>query len=126
MLEHLRLPQTHNHHTRKLRTDRSIKISSKRPLLRRARLTEKNLKTFGKMGIRARKSAGKKSTRQSSSRITTTDTKFGKKLQQNNIICTSFDAQAPDDVAEIRELLDQTRESEPPDSNGLRTIPYTY
>lgn len=73
------------------------------------------MKAFEKMGGRQRKSAGKKSTGQSSSTTTTTDKDFGTKLQQNKIVYTSFDAQAPDDVAKARKLLDRLRESEPPD-----------
>ncbi|KAH6716423.1 hypothetical protein BKA61DRAFT_721019 [Leptodontidium sp. MPI-SDFR-AT-0119] len=40
---------------------------------------------------------------------------FGTKLQQNKVVYTSFDAQALDDVANARKLLDRLRESEPPD-----------
>ncbi|KUJ07411.1 uncharacterized protein LY89DRAFT_725897 [Mollisia scopiformis] len=65
------------------------------------------------MGGRQRKSAGKKSTGQSST-TTTNDKDFGTKLQQNNIIYTAFDARAADDAVKIRELLDQPRASEPP------------
>jgi hypothetical protein len=67
------------------------------------------------MGGRARKSAGKKSTGQSSSTTTTTDKDFGPQLKRNNVVFTSIDARAPDDIDEIRELLDRPRESEPPD-----------
>jgi hypothetical protein len=51
----------------------------------------------------------------SSSTTTTIDRKFGRKLKQNNIVRSCVDARAPDDIAKIRELLDQERESEPPD-----------
>ncbi|ESZ90552.1 hypothetical protein SBOR_9059 [Sclerotinia borealis F-4128] len=44
-----------------------------------------------------------------------TDKDFGIKLQQNNIIYTSLDARAPDDIDGVRELLDQRRDSEPPE-----------
>ncbi|KAH7408975.1 hypothetical protein BKA64DRAFT_720342 [Cadophora sp. MPI-SDFR-AT-0126] len=39
---------------------------------------------------------------------------FGPQLQRNNVIYTALDARAPDDVADVREFLDRTRESEPP------------
>jgi hypothetical protein len=61
------------------------------------------------MGGRQRKAAGKIST------ITTTDKDFGPRLQQNNVVYTALDAQAPDDIDSVRELLDQPRVSEPPD-----------
>jgi hypothetical protein len=77
--------------------------------LKRAPLTEKNLKLFTKMGGRQRKAAGKIST------IITTDKDFGPRLQQNNVVYTALDAQAPDDIDSVRELLDQPRVSEPPD-----------
>jgi hypothetical protein len=109
MLEYSYLPQTNNYQTRKRR---SVDTGAERPS-KRARLTEKNLGAFEKMGGRQRKSAGK-STGQSST-TTTTDKDFGTKLQQNNIVYTAFDARAADDAAEIRELLDQPRASEPPD-----------
>ena len=67
------------------------------------------------MGGRGRKSAGKKSAGQWSSTTTTTDKDFGPQLQRNNVVFTSIDAQAPDDIDEVRELLDRPRESEPPD-----------
>lgn len=109
MLEYPYLPQTNNYQTRKRR---SVDAGAERPS-KRACLTEKNLGAFEKMGGRQRKSAGK-STGQSST-TTTTDKDFGTKLQQNNIVYTTFDARAADDAAEIRELLDQPRASEPPD-----------
>jgi hypothetical protein len=65
------------------------------------------------MGGRQSKSGGK-STGQSST-TKTTDRDFGTKLQQNNIVYTAFDARAADDAAEIRELLDQRRASDPPE-----------
>ena len=116
MLEYLCPPQTHHRQTRKWRPDRPIETGAERPP-KRARLTEKNLKAFDKMAGRARKSTGKKSTGKQSTgcTTTTTDKAFGIQLQQNNVIYTSFDAQAPYDVAEIRELLDRPRESQPPD-----------
>ncbi|CAD6442690.1 ad65608c-6b8c-4d06-972d-db91477303d6 [Sclerotinia trifoliorum] len=67
------------------------------------------------MGGQRRKSAGKKSTGQTCSTTTTTDKDFGTELQQNKVVFTSIDAQAPDDVAEARKFLDRLRESEPPD-----------
>jgi hypothetical protein len=109
MLEYSCLPQTYNHQTRKRR---SVEACAERPS-KRARLTEKNLGAFEKMGGRQRKSAGK-STGQSST-TTTTNKDFGTKLQQNNIVYTAFDARAPDDVDDVRALLDQPRESEPPE-----------
>src|SRR6266536_356507 len=105
--------QTHNHQTRKRTADISIETGAKRPS-KRARLTEKNLEAFEKMGGRQRKSAGKKSTGQSTT-TTTTDKDFGTKLQQNNIVYTAFNARAPDDIEDVRELLDRPRESEPPE-----------
>ncbi|KAL5327273.1 hypothetical protein ACEPPN_004967 [Leptodophora sp. 'Broadleaf-Isolate-01'] len=107
-------PQTHNHQTRKRRSDRPVETGAERPP-KRARLTEKNLEAFEKMGGRQRKSAGKKSTGQSSSTTTITDKDFGPQLQRNNVIYTALDARALDDVADVRESLDRTRESEPPD-----------
>ncbi|KAF7859680.1 hypothetical protein EAF04_008759 [Stromatinia cepivora] len=107
-------PQTHNHRIRKRRSDRSVETAAERPP-KSTRLTEKNLKAFEKMGGGQRKSAGKKSTGQSSSTTTTTDRDFGPQLQRNNVIYTALDARAPDDVADVRESLDRTRESEPPD-----------
>jgi hypothetical protein len=113
MLEYPCTPQTHKHPTRKRRSDRSVETGAERPP-KRARLTEKNLEAFEKMGGRQRKSAGKKSTGQSTT-TTTTDKDFGTKLQQNNIVYTTFNARAPDDIDGVRELLDQPRESEPPE-----------
>ncbi|KAE8442401.1 hypothetical protein EG329_003418 [Mollisiaceae sp. DMI_Dod_QoI] len=55
-----------------------------------------------------------KSTGQSTT-TTTTDKDFGTKLQQNNIVYTAFNARAPDDIEDVRELLDRPRESEPPE-----------
>ncbi|KAG9229070.1 hypothetical protein BJ875DRAFT_446303 [Amylocarpus encephaloides] len=106
------LSQIHNHQTRKRRSDRSVETGAERPP-KRARLTEKNLEAFEKMRGRQRKSAREKSTRQSTT-TTTTDKDFSTKLQQNNIIYTTFNARAPDDIDGVRELLDQPRESEPP------------
>jgi hypothetical protein len=87
-------------------------IASNNPL-KRADLTAKNLNALNTMGGRARRPAGKKSSRESST-TTTADTDFGTKLRQNNIIYTTLDAQVADDAANIRELLDRRRGSEPP------------
>lgn len=71
--------------------DRAIENGAERPL-KRARLTEKNLKLLEKMGGRGRKSAGRKSTGQSSSTATTTtDKDFGPQLQRNNIVHAASD-----------------------------------
>ena len=102
------LSQTHNHQTQKQRAD--VSIGAERPL-KRARLTKKNLEILEKMGGRERKSAGKKATGQSTT-ITTTDKDFGPRLQQNNIVHTIFEA--PDDIEDVKKLLDRRRESESP------------
>lgn len=79
------------------------------------------MKLLEKMGGRGRKSAGRKSTgRSSSTATTTTDKDFGPQLQRNNIVHAASDARAPDDVAYVRELLDQPRESEPPDPSAYK------
>ncbi|KAK0110276.1 hypothetical protein ONS96_001896 [Cadophora gregata f. sp. sojae] len=114
MLENPCPSQTRNDKTRKRRSDRSVETSAERPP-KRTRLTEKNLKAFEKMGGRQRKSVGRRSSGQSSSTTTTTDKDFGPQLQRNNVIYTALDARAPDDIADVRESLDRTRESEPPD-----------
>jgi hypothetical protein len=88
--------------------------------LKRARLTEKNLKAFEKMGGRQRKFAGEKSTGQSSATTTTTSKDFGQQLQRNHVVFTSIDAQAADNSDEVRELLNQRRGSEPPDQLDYR------
>ncbi|RDL35431.1 uncharacterized protein BP5553_07362 [Venustampulla echinocandica] len=108
------LPHTHNHQARKRRPDRSIETDVERPL-KRARLTEKNLKAFEKMGGRERKSAGKKSTGQSSSTTTSADKDFGPQLERNHVVFGNLDARTADDYEDIRKLLNRRRESEPPD-----------
>ena len=105
-------PQTHSRQTRKRRPDRSIETSAERPP-KRPRLTKRNLEVF-EMG-RQRKSGGKKSTGQSSSTTTTTDKDFGPQLRRNNVVFTTVDAPAPDDINEIKAWLNRPRESEPPD-----------
>ncbi|KAM3066353.1 hypothetical protein ACMFMG_003138 [Clarireedia jacksonii] len=104
-------PQTHNDQTRKRR---SVETGAERPP-QRARLTKKNLKAFEKVGQDRKKSTG-----QSSSTTTTTDKDFGTKLQKNGVVYTSFDARAPDDIAKTRELLDRSRDSEPPDRSDYQ------
>lgn len=112
MLEYSCPPQIRNNAPWKRR---SVEASIERPS-KRARLTERNLEAFEKMGGRQRKFAGKKSTVQSSTTTTTTtDKDFGTKLQQNDIVYTALDAQAPHDIDRVRELLDRSRESEPPE-----------
>jgi hypothetical protein len=64
---------------------------------------------------RQRKSGGNKSTGQSSSTTTTTDKDFGPQLRRNNVVFTTVDAPAPDDINEIKAWLNRPRESEPPD-----------
>ena len=115
MLEYL-CPHNPNHQSRKRRP--SIESGAKNPP-KRARLTKKNLKAFEKMAGRQRKSAMKKSTVQWSSTTTTTEKDFATKLQRNGVIYSKFDAQAPDDVAEARELLNRQRESESPDQSDF-------
>ena len=108
MLEYSCLLQTNN----QTRKRRSVDARAERPL-KRARLTEKNLKALEKMG-RGRKSIGTRSIKQSST-ATATDKDFGPQLQRNNVVFTSIDVREAYDAAEIRELLDRPRESEPPD-----------
>ena len=105
MLEYPCQPQPYNHQTRKRRSVRSVETGAERSP-KRTRLTEKNLKAFEKIGGRQRKSAGKKSTGQSSSTTTTitTDKDFGLQLQRNNVVYSRIDARAPDDIDEVRKL----------------------
>jgi hypothetical protein len=108
MLEYSYLPQTNNYQTRKRR---SVEAGAERPS-KRPRLTEKNLEALEKMG-RGRKSTRKRSIEQSST-TTTTNKDFGPQLQRNNIVFTSINTREADNTNEIRELLDQQRESKPP------------
>ncbi|TVY90852.1 hypothetical protein LAWI1_G005641, partial [Lachnellula willkommii] len=79
--EYISPPQKQNHQTRKRGPDTSIETGAERPL-KRARLTQRNLKAFENMGGQRRKSAGKKSTGRSSSTTTTTDEDLGPQLHQ--------------------------------------------
>jgi hypothetical protein len=112
-LEYSYPQQTYTHYACRQRPYKPVETSAERPP-KRACLTEENLKAFEKMGGR-KKSAGKKSTEQSSSITTTTDKDFGPQLQRNNVVFNNINAHAPDDEDDIRELLNRTRESEPPD-----------
>ena len=104
------LSQTHNHPTQKQRAD--VSIGAKRPL-KRACLTKKNLDILEKMGGQEGKSARKKATGQSTT-VTTTDKDFGLRLQKNNIVHVMFNTRAPDDIEDVKKLLDRRRESESP------------
>lgn len=77
-------------------------------------MTEENLKKFDKMaGI-----SGKSVASQSSN--ITTDKQFGPQLLRNKIIHTNHEAQAPNDLVELRGLLDHDRKSPPPDEQLYR------
>jgi len=70
-LEYLSPSKKHLHQTLKRGPDTSVKTGAERPL-KRARLTQRNLKALENMGGQRRKSAGKKSSGRSSSTTTTT------------------------------------------------------
>jgi len=71
ILEYLSPPQKHSHQNRKRGSDISVETGAERPL-KRARLTQRNLKVLENIGGQRRKSAGKKSTGRSSSITITT------------------------------------------------------
>ena len=126
MLEYSCPPQTQS------RKRKTVDADAERPL-KRAHLTEENLEAFNKM-VGPQRTSSEKYTGQSytgqsftappttsttdknfGKKTKTTDKNFGTKLQRNNVVYIAVDAQAAGDVAEIRELLNQRRASEPPD-----------
>lgn len=81
---------------------------------KRVRLTEKNLRAFEKMEGREQKSDTGNIIKRSST-TSTTDRAFCAKLEQNNMIYADLDIRRLDDFDSVKELLDESRESEPPD-----------
>jgi hypothetical protein len=92
-------PQTYSRQTRKRRLDRSIETSAKRPP-KRPCLTKRNLEVF-EMG-QQRKSGGKKFTGQLSFTTITINKDFGLQLQYNNVVFTTVDTLALDDINKIK------------------------